>query len=171
VRLVDPKSGSMDSRDEDGSASGLYPALMAHVLHQDRLIWDIAQLVIALQAGVLASSYAAREHWLGPAILLLGAGVTLVLLALVVKCEMDRDVNRELMDMLGSRFIPTEVRAELLRLGRREPLVRISATPPRWYRFVRGRYIVRAVLVFVTALDLALALVLCSSAANLLALD
>jgi len=137
--------------------SGLYEALMAHMLHQDRLVWDMTQLIVVIQGGALASGFTLRSHWLGPVVLLFGAVLTIMLLALVVKSELDRDANRAIMDRLANELLPQKIKGELRQQGKGEPFVRVSVTPPRWYGFLRGRYIVRGLLVGFAVLDTILA--------------
>jgi hypothetical protein len=157
VRLTDRESVPSECGDEGDSASGLYRALMAHVLHQDRLVWDMARLVVVLQGGVLGTSFALCGQALGSHVLLVGALLTGVLLALVYKCEIDRDVNRRLMDALSARLVPEVLRSELLPHVGQEPIVRIAATPPRWCPFLRGRVIIRCVLGGFAVFDMLLA--------------
>lgn len=154
------QSDSGTSGKDTTRASVLYRALMAHVLHQDRLLWDVAQLLTAVQGAVLASSFTLRHYWLGPTILLFGAALTLVLLAWVVKTELDRDVNRAIMDKLADHLLPDTIKEELRQQGKSEPFVRIAATPPRWY-ILRGRHIARCVLIGFVVLDFVLAGLFC----------
>jgi hypothetical protein len=136
--------------------SGLYEALMAFFMHQDRLVWDITQLLIAAQGGVLASSFILRRHWSGPIILLFGAFLTLVLLALQERCASDRDVNLALMDKLADRLLPDSIKEDLQREGKAAS-VRVGATAPRWYATLRGRFARRTVLIVFILGDVLLA--------------
>ncbi|HEY5707473.1 MAG TPA: hypothetical protein VIS96_18085 [Terrimicrobiaceae bacterium] len=133
----------------------LYEALLAHALHQDRLVWDVSQMLIAVQGGVLISGYALRSHWFAVAILLLGAFLTLFLLALVRKHELDRDVNRRLLDSLAESLVPENVKHQLRRTKTSEPIVRISAAAP--HSHMRGRFILRTVIFALIAVDIAFA--------------
>jgi len=135
----------------------LYETLFSFFLHQDQLYWSSTQLLLAIQAGVLAAGYGLRTSWLGPAILLVGALVTLLLLFLVLKYEWDRDVNLPILDKLARDLLPHPIKAELQKEGRKEPFIRLSATPPRWLRFVRGRYIIRGILIGLILVDVLLA--------------
>jgi hypothetical protein len=139
--------------DTSTAEAGLYQALMAHTLYQDRLAWDVSQLLIAVQGAVLASSFTLRSHWLGIAILLFGATLTFILLALATKHELDRDVNRNVMDKLANHLLSEVIKEELRHEGKSEPFVRFSASRPRWF-IIRGRYILRGVLLVFILIDI-----------------
>lgn len=124
------KSSEENQRRDAGTESSLYEALMAHVIHQDQLTWSIYQLLIALQGGVLVSGYALRDRWLSWAILFAGAIITIRLLALAEKNQLDRDVNREVMDLLAERILPNEIKKQLKDKGFTRPYVRVSSGRP-----------------------------------------
>ncbi len=149
VRDVPPRT--------EGQGS-LYEALMAHVLHQDRLVWDVSQVLIAVQGGVLLAGYSLRPHWLSVAILLLGAFLTLLLLALVRKHELDRDINRRVMDRLAESLLPDSLKGELRQPNTTEPIVRISA--PASHSHMRGRFILRSVIYMLIAIDIGFAILI-----------
>ena len=129
---------------------------MAHVLHQDRLVWDVSQLLIAVQGGVLLSGYALRPHWLSAAILLMGALLTLLLFGLVRKHELDRDVNQRVMDGLAQSLLSERLRRDLRPEDSPDPVVRMSA--PASHSHMRGRFILRSVIFLLVAIDVAFAL-------------
>lgn len=145
------------SRKNQCPDSGLYQALMAYFLHQDQIYWSYSQLLIAVQAGALAAGYATRTNWLGPTVLLLGALLSFLVLLLVLKAGWDRDVNLHVLDKLARDLLADPVKSELRDEGRQEPFIRFGATPPRWFQFARGRYILIGVLIGLIILDVLLA--------------
>jgi hypothetical protein len=70
------------------------------------------------------------------------------------------------MDMLAERILPGDIKNQLQALGKRPPFVRVSAGRPRWY-FLRGRTILRTVLLLFFSIDVAFALI-CIFAVNIL---
>jgi hypothetical protein len=148
-----PSSDASIPTEDQQLYSTLYETLFSFFLHQDQLYWSSTQLLLAIQAGVLASGYTLRKSWLGPAILIAGAFITLLLFFLVLKYEWDRDVNLHILDKLARDLLPRTIKDELLKEGRKEPFIRLSATPPRWLRFIRGRYIIRSILIGLILVD------------------
>ena len=124
------------------SDSGLYRALLSHYVHQDRLLWSRVQLLIAIQGAVLAGSYSLRDHWLAFGILLAGSVITILLILLVEKDQRDRDMNLGIMDILGHRLLPADLREQ--------PILMTSS----W--IIRGRWLLRIVLWAFVVLDVIL---------------
>jgi hypothetical protein len=121
--------------------SALYSALMARYLHQDRLLWSRTQLLIVVQAGILAAGFSQRGHWFAFALMFFGALLTLLILSIVLKDERDRDVNNHIMYELADERI------------------RLTADPPfgfigRW--FMRGGRIIKGVLILFFIIDIVL---------------
>ena len=149
--------------------SGLYAALMAHYLHQDRLMWGGVQFIIAVQAAVLAGGFVQRSNWAGWALMLLGVVLTLVILGFIKKSMNDRDVNLTVMDKLVNYLLPGDVTQETKpnEAGR---YVSLTSEPPRYipltfwkkrkrYLLVlRGRNLLYFTFGLFIAIDLALAI-------------
>jgi hypothetical protein len=142
--MMEPESPYLAESKAD---SGLYRSVLSMALHQDRLLWSRVQLLIAVQGAVLAGSYALRASWLAPAILGFGAALTLLLISLVEKDQLDRDVNQKLLDELGSRCLPEDLR---------NPGIRFTAKIPKGSLILRGRHVLRLVLWGFFVLDLVL---------------
>lgn len=147
---VKPSAGS--SQD-----ATLYTAILRHYLHQDAMMWSRVQLLIAIQAGVLAGSVGLRGNSrLAAAVLLLGASFTLLIFWLVLKDELDRDVNLPLLDALARRL--TDVEAfKGLNLDHDTP-IRLAAKRRPWYVPLRGRAILRVSIIVLLVSDVGLAL-------------
>jgi hypothetical protein len=136
--------------------SALYSALMAHYLHQDRLLWSRTQLLIAVQAAILAAGFSQRSHWLAPAIMLFGALLTFLILILVIKDQADRDANLPIMDKLADDLLPDRIKDKLHQEGK-DPPIRLTTTLPPWVAFIRGRYVIKGVLIIFIFIDILLA--------------
>ncbi len=147
-------------KSKDHLSSSLYEATMSHFLYQDRLVWDMAQLIVVVQGGVLASSYTLRTYWISPFILIIGAILSVVILVLVIKCEVDRDVNIRILDKLSVYLLPSTIKAELVDDGICEPFVHASGSLPSLFKFIRGRYIIRFVFICFIIIDLTLGLLM-----------
>ena len=163
-----PTPTETNKPDVERQDSALYPALMVHYLHQDRLIWSRTQLFIAVQAAFLAAGFSQRGHWLGPAIMSFSVLLTFMILDLVIKDQADRDVNLLIMDKLADELLPNGIKDKLqkdklCREGRegqevREEdkiQIRLTATPSFW--FIRGRYVIEGVLIMFILIDIFLA--------------
>lgn len=86
--------------------NGLYRALMAHRIHQDRLMWSRVQLLSALQAAAFAGSWAIKESsWFAAAVMLIAAILTWMVYALIWKDGNDSKVNQSLMDELAKKIV------------------------------------------------------------------
>ena len=154
----------MGKKDEDTSAEdvALHQTLIGLAIHQDQLFWSTVQMLIAVQGAVLAASYAVHATWLGPAVLGLGAGLSLFLLFVSNKTERDRDANRPLIDALATRLVrrsfDKEARSRMNLEG--PPFVRFSG-PPNWATGgLRGGTVLRTFFVSMIVLDLVLAVIL-----------
>jgi hypothetical protein len=125
----------------------LYSALVAMYLHQDRLLWSRTQLLIAIQGAVLAAGFSLRSKWFAPAIMLLGALLTFLIMVLVIKDQADRDVNLPLLKKLNEESVPERLK----NLGP----VKLTSEPP--FNLMRGRYIIKIVLIIFILIDILLA--------------
>jgi len=141
----------------DDSAAQLYSALMNHALHQDRMLWDIAKIVIVLQGLALGSSFAFIGFPFASLTLLLAAAITLILLMFAIKAELDRDVNKMLMCRLADDLIPSELKSSLQAGKRKPPLVRLSADVSGHFASLRGSHLAKGVLLLFAVIDIALA--------------
>ena len=146
---LDKKGSDADHRHD----SALYSALMAHYLHQDRLFWSRTQLLIAVQAAVLATGFSQRGHWLALAIMLFGALLTFLIMILVIKDQADRDVNLPIMDNLADDLLPDGIKDKLRQEGND---TRIRLTTTLRSRFIRGRCIMKSVLIMLIFIDILL---------------
>lgn len=118
--------------------ASLYDSLMKHRIYQDGLLWSRVQLVIAIQAAVIAGGYKERATLAGPLIMLLGAWVTFVVLLLILRDYDDSCVNQELMDRLADELVPALMKKEILtELGQLTTLQ--NRTPEQEKRFVHLR--------------------------------
>ncbi|GEM_PF-3320961 len=137
---------------------GLYRGLVALRIHHDRMIWSRVQILIAVQGAITAGAYAVGDHRLAAGAFLGGGLLAFVIYELVTKDQMDRDVNRQVIDAFSEEFLPDEVKQRLQQQGQRQPFVRLSAPPPKWRPFLRGRYLIRLVIWAFIVSDLVLAL-------------
>lgn len=154
---LDKKGSDADHRHD----SCLYSALMAHYLHQDHLLWSRTQLLIAVQAAVLATGFSQRGHWLAPAIMLFGALLTFLIMLLVIKDRADRNVNLPIMDKLSDALLPDGIKDEL---RQEKKATNIQLTKTLRFRFICGRYItirgwyiIKSVLIMFIFIDILLA--------------
>jgi hypothetical protein len=91
----------------------LYEALLAHAIHQDALFWGRVQVLLGIQAGVLAGAFVVRDSlWLALPLLLVGALLTGLLLLLASQDRQDRLANQRLLDTLGRRLLSDRLIAE-----------------------------------------------------------
>jgi len=92
----------------NNSAGALYQALMHHFLHQDRMVYMSFPILAVIQTPTIGGSWsaAAKGHpWLGAALAILGAVLTLCYLLYVSAARADRNVNRKIMDDLAEELI------------------------------------------------------------------
>ena len=82
-----------------------YQTLMNQFLHQDRLMWDQVQIMIALESLTLGGWYVLRANrWLAIVAEFVGLMMILIVGWIAWLCEQDRDVNQKLMDRLGKKL-------------------------------------------------------------------
>jgi len=136
--------------------SSLYSALVSFYLHKDQLLWSRTQLLIAVQAGVLASGYHFKSIWLGPIVMVLGALLTFMFLQLVEKDRSSRDANLELMETLEHCLIPDSIKNHLESKGKRWK-VRYVEPSGIWWAIMRGRVVIRVIIFAFMAVDIILA--------------
>jgi hypothetical protein len=151
--MSNSQSTNNGSDESQKQSTTLYSALMAYYIHQDRLLWSRTQLLIAVQAAVLATGFSQRGHWLALAIMLFGALLTFLITVLVIKDQADRDVNLPIIDRLADELLPDGIKDKLHQEGN-DTRVRLTSTPR--YRFVRGRYIIKGVLIMFIFVDILL---------------
>jgi hypothetical protein len=132
---------------------------MEFFIHQDRIFWDSIQLLFTIQAAVLAAGYALRSTWLSFVVLIGGTVITILLFMLVLKVEWDRDVNLPLMDKLAELLIPQNIKRQLRMEGKKTSVVFWAATRS-YLRFIRGRIILRSVLIGLIVIDIIFAVLL-----------
>ena len=135
----------------------LYGPLMSHFLHQDKLMWDFAKIIIAVQGATFVIGWSLRPFWLGWVAVLLGAAITLVLLSLVKKAEKDRDANLKVLDLAVERALTQEDKAALIQDGEKSPFVRLSVPAHR-----RGENIIKLFFLGFVVLDFVFAALLYS---------
>lgn len=103
--------------------------ILAFVIHEDRLKWSRLQALAAVQAGVLAASYAVRHDlWFATSIVVAGIILSVLLFFLMQRDQLIRDANIRLVSGI------------------------VTDPPRRWFAPLRGREILRiafVVLVFV----------------------
>jgi hypothetical protein len=138
--------------------NGLYRSLIALRIHHDRMVWARVQLLIAVQGAVIAGSYAVGDHRLAGVFLLAGAALSLVIYELVTKDQLDRDANSNIIDVLGELLVPAEAEKRLQERRCPHLNVRMSANPPKWRPFVRGKYLIPVVIWTFIVFDLSLSL-------------
>ncbi|MBD3868731.1 MAG: hypothetical protein IFK94_11455 [Acidobacteria bacterium] len=134
----------------------LYRALIGLRTHHDRMLWSRVQTLIVVQGAVIAGSYAVGDHRLAGIFLLGGMLLSFVIYELVVKDQRDRDANDPIIERIGELLLPLDVVEELRGSLNRAPLMRMSATPPRWRPFLRGKYLIRMVVWAFIVFDVAL---------------
>ena len=125
-------------------------------IHQDQLYWGSTQLLFTIQAATIAAGYALRNTWLSLVAFIGGAVITLILLMYVIKLERDRDVNLPIMDELANRLISNNVENQLLRKGYKPPFIRFSSPHPCGKIFIRGKDIIRSILIGLIVADIIL---------------
>ena len=140
--------------------ASLYQALMAHYLHQDRLLWSRVQLLIAVQGAVLVAGFYihSENSWLATVIMIAGAMVTIIIFYLVTLDISDRDKHLRVMDKLAESLLPEEMKNKLREEKVKEPFIRLTSGYPRIRRFIGGGRTLKCVLVMFFLLDIALAL-------------
>ena len=117
-----------------------YQVLMDHRQRVEGIFWSRIQTLHAIQAGVLAGSYALRNDcWYSQAILLLGFLLTFFLYVLCHNDRQDAEVNQECMFQLGDS------------LG-----IRWSSEPRGIREFLRSHRILFLVVAIFLCVDLAL---------------
>jgi hypothetical protein len=112
---------------------------------------------MAVQGAVVGGSYAIGNHQLAAGFMMAGATLAAVIYELVAKDLLDRDVNLEIIDELGTTLLPRQIHDRLCEDGLGEPYVHMQAKPPRRRPFMRSRYLIRVVVLSFFALDIALA--------------
>ena len=158
LALLSERPQTATPRTPSGSSQDatLYAAVLRHYLHQDAILWSRVQVLLAIQAGVLAGAVALRTNaFVAAAVLLLGAFFTLLLLLLGLKDELDRDINLPLLDALARRITAAAPFPDLA-LDLRTPIRMASPRRP-WHVPLRGRTILRFSLILLMVLDVALA--------------
>lgn len=148
-------------RERQTPISDLYGPLMAHYLHEDRMVWSGVQFLIAIQTGVLVAGFSQRLSWYAPAIMVFGFLITAVILGFISKSSKDRDLNLHVMDALVENLLPREVISKFDDIrgeSRNSPrYVSLTSEPPRWLPFLRGRYLLYGIFATFMFLDIALA--------------
>ncbi len=154
--VEDFDTDSLGFKDDDRPDSGLYRACMAYYLHQDRLLWSRTQLLVALQAAVIAAGFTLRGQWGAPALMALGATLTVLILILMVIDQRARDLNLPLMDMLVDRLAPMQIKEELRSMGQKY-VFRFTTTWFNRFPFIRGSRVIWLVMILFICIDVALA--------------
>jgi hypothetical protein len=89
----------------DGVGS-LFEGLMAFWVHQNQLLWDRTNTLIAVQAGLLAGSYALRQQpRLAGSIFVAGAFFSLMLYLIILRHIVHRDCNNPLMKQIFTALV------------------------------------------------------------------
>ena len=141
----------MKKRDLEKS-NNLFEGLMMYFIHQDQLIWNIFFTIIAIQSGILFSSYTLRKSWLSIVILSFGIIFTIIILLLARKAEKDRDVSVLLISDLVNNLIPKNIRKRYLDFGnRKKPWFLFSSSK---FFFLRGKFLFRITLFILIFIDL-----------------
>jgi len=85
----------------------LYRGLVAHWIHQDRLLWGRTQLVIAVESAVLVISYNvfARSPWLSGIVFIFGIVVLLGIFQIIRLDQKDRDLVLPLIRWTGKKLV------------------------------------------------------------------
>lgn len=140
--------------------ASLYQALMAHYLHQDRLLWSRVQLLTAVQGAVLVAGFYTHSDngWLAAAIMIAGAIMTAIIFYLVTLDISDRDKHLKVMDKLAGSLLPEEIKKKLREEKVNEPFIRLTSGYPYIRRFIGGGRTLKCILIMFAVLDIALAL-------------
>ena len=133
------------------TAATLHQTLTSLYLHQDQLYWITLQLLIALQVAALAAGFFLRGSWLSFVVLFGAGGATILLGLYAIKTEKDRDINLPLIDALESLALPLPIAT---RDGQVLGPSRFTA-PPLW-GMVRGKLVIRVILLSLILLDIVL---------------
>ena len=135
------------------SDSGFFRALISYYIHQDQLMWNRTQILIAIQGGSLAGSYSliGKNNWVAFLILLSAVLFTLLLLA-VIKRDIDaRDVNLQLIDKIAEELSkPYE--------GDGVPCFRLIPKP-KWST-LRGKFALLVVVCLLLLIDIVMSSVI-----------
>ncbi len=80
-----------------------FSALMSLAVHQDSLMWSRVQIILAVQGGVLVGAYGTRaEALVASSLLVFGAAVTLVVLVMMGRDRLFRQLNQPLLLNVGN---------------------------------------------------------------------
>ena len=125
--------------------SGIYRALVSLYIHYDRQFWSRTQILLVVQGAVLIGGYNLRSFWLGPAIMLMGFVVNLIVLGLIFRDVKSSRVNQSRMDQLAKKIFDY--------CGPEWP-VRLRSDPRT--RWLSGRFLIYCVVIGLMILNLAL---------------
>lgn len=127
----------------------LFQGLMAYWTHQDRLLWERTNTLVAVQAGLFAGVYALKgyPHVMAYA-LFAGAGLSLALFLVILRHVAHREANDAAMKrVFGAIAADSPVAEHVLQLN----------VPVTWRAPVKASYILRGAALFFIAFDLYLA--------------
>lgn len=124
----------------------LFQGLMANWIHQDHLLWERANTMIAVQAGLFAGAYALHSYpKVVACVFLAGAGLSLALFLIMLRHIAHRDANSSAMRKTFVALTKdSAIAGEAL----------VLATPATWRAPVKASYILRGAAIFFIAFDL-----------------
>lgn len=94
-----------DTKAEAGVNPQFFTVLMNYYIHQNGLMWNRLQFLVAVQAAVLTGAYTMRSQaGLPVALLVLGFLLSLAVLLMMKRDEQIRDVNRPLIEYIGIKL-------------------------------------------------------------------
>ena len=123
----------------------LFQGLMANWTHQDRLLWERANTMIAVQAGLFAGAYALRNYpKVMACVFFAGAVLSLALFLIMLRHVAHRDSNSLVMcKTFVALTNDSAIAGETL----------IQGTPATWRAPVKASYILRSVALFFIVFD------------------
>lgn len=124
------------------SKETFFAALMDQYAHQNELLWSRVQTLSAIQAAVIAGSFAVPKepsvYYVG--VLLLGIILTFLVLPVIWRDIKVRECNRGIIEKLGKEFDKDFV---------------LNPEPPQYFP-VRGDHIILVAVVLLLLVDFAL---------------
>lgn len=119
-------------------------SMIAHFLHQDKIIWSQIRTLIAIHAGILPTSYYFKDtNGIGSIVILVGAFYTFLLFLFILKAEDDRDIN---------------LRSGVFDEYKSDDRMQLSGAPQsRWRSWARGWVLMRIMIISLILIDLILA--------------
>jgi len=103
-------TNNQPKRNSKSQYETLYSTWMAFYLHQDRLMWSRVHFLIAIHTAVFAGIFLQRDNWLGPAIALFAAFMTLLISIIMLVDLGVRDLNVPLIKEIEGKLLSQKIK-------------------------------------------------------------